>query len=383
MPLLGSWALFVRLPSRAPLAPRANRWGSGGTNQETRRRITVRWNERSTSERSKQVRRRLWFYGVFLVCVTSYVLWTTSMPGASFRGPLPPLTPAQRALAARLREHVTVLAGTIGERTVERPSQLRAARDYLVDQFGSFARDKTALVKLEPLGARGGNADNVIYELAGTEASVVIVGAHYDSAEGSPAANDNGSGVAALLELARHFSSAPTKRTLRFVAFANEEPPRFKNDGMGSLMHARNAQHRGDRVSAMLSLETLGIYSDAPGSQKYPWPVGLLYPDRGNFVAFVGNLASRSLVRSSIAAFREHTAFPSEGAALLASFPGIDWSDHWSFWQAGYPALMVTDTAVYRDATYHTRSDTPEHLNYEALARVVSGLEGVVRELAQ
>ncbi len=276
-----------------------------------------------------------------------------------------------------------MLAGTIGERNVERPSQLLAARDYLVDQFGSFARDKTAQVKLEPLGASGGNADNVIYELAGTEASVVIVGAHYDSAEGSPAANDNGSGVAALLELARHFSSAPTKRTLRFVAFANEEPPRFKNDGMGSLMHARNAQHRGDRVSAMLSLETLGVYSDAPGSQKYPWPVGLLYPDRGNFVAFVGNLGSRSLVRGSIAAFREHAAFPSEGAALPASFPGVDWSDHWSFWQAGYPALMVTDTAVYRDATYHTRSDTPEHLNYEALARVVSGLEGVVRELAQ
>lgn len=151
-------------------------------------------------------------------------------------------------------------------------------------------------------------------------------------------------------------------------SFANEEPPFFKNPGMGSEFHARRAEASDEPIVAMLALETMGFYSTAPGSQKYPWPVGLLYPSRGDFLAFVGDLGSRQLVRDAIGTFRRVAKVPSEGAALPATFPGVDWSDHWAFRQYGYPAIMVTDTAVYRDPSYHTRSDTPERLDYERLA---------------
>lgn len=340
-------------------------------------------NELPPPERSRRVPHRLWFYASVLVGLGAYAFWCTGMPGISHQGPTAELTPAQRALEARLREHVMLLAGEIGERNVASPERLTRARDYLRRRFESFTGGKKDRVTLEPLGASGSHADNVIYELPGDPQSIIVVGAHYDSAEGTPGANDNASGTAAALELARHFSTAPPRCTLRFVLFANEEPPFFKNEGMGSLTNARNAQRRGDPIRAMLALETLGAYSDVPGSQKYPWPVGLLYPDRGNFVAFVGNIGSRSLVRQSISAFREHAAFPSEGAALPATFPGVDWSDHWAFWQTGYPALMVTDTAVYRDPNYHHASDTPEHLSYDKLALVVDGLKAVIADLAR
>jgi hypothetical protein len=133
----------------------------------------------------------------------------------------------------------------------------------------------------------------------------------------------------------------------------------------------------------MIALETMGFYSDEPGSQQYPWPIGLLYPSRGNFLAFVGDLGSRALVHDAIATFRSATAFPSEGAALPATFPGVDWSDHWSFREKDYPAIMVTDTAVYRDPHYHKRTDTAGRLNYDALARVALGLQEVIRHLAR
>jgi Zn-dependent M28 family amino/carboxypeptidase len=187
---------------------------------------------------------------------------------------------------------------------------------------------------------------------------IVVVGAHYDTAETdergtAPGADDNASGVAAMLAIARALTAeklAP-KRTLRFVAFVNEEPPYFWNDGMGSLVYARACKARGDRIAAMLSLETLGYYRDEPGSQKYPPVVSWFYPDRGDFIAFVGNTASRSLVRAAIATFRSSVAFPSEGAAMPGFVTGVGWS----------------------------RADT---LDYDRLARVVEGLVAVVKKLA-
>lgn len=131
----------------------------------------------------------------------------------------------------------------------------------------------------------------------------------------------------------------------------------------------------------MLALESLGYYSEAPKTQRYPWPVGLFYPDRGNFVGFIGNVSSRSLVREAIGSFRAKAQMPSEGAALPGWIPGVGWSDHWSFWQFNYPAIMVTDTAVYRDPNYHQPSDVPSNLSYERMALVASGLLDVVRNL--
>jgi Zn-dependent M28 family amino/carboxypeptidase len=188
---------------------------------------------------------------------------------------------------------------------------------------------------------------NIEVTLPGTSRAgeIVVIGAHYDTVKGCPGANDNATGVAALLELARRFASRRHVRTLKFVAFVNEEPPFFRTASMGSMVYANAAKARGDRIFGMLALETIGYYSDVPGSQRYPAAVGRFYPNVGNFIGFVSNLRSAQLLMTARRAFRERTAFPVQAAAVPAAIPGVGWSDHWSFWQAGYRAMMVTDTA--------------------------------------
>lgn len=229
----------------------------------------------------------------------------------------------------------------------------------------------------------GNPCHNLEVERVGTAhpSEIIVVGAHYDSAFGTPGANDNGSGVASLLALARRLRNHQPARTLRLVWFANEEPPHFQGADMGSVRYADRARQRGENIVAMLSLETLGYYSDEPGSQEYPGVLQAAYPDTGNFIAFVGDTDSRALVHRVLAAFRALTTFPSEGAALPDALPGVGWSDHWAFWRHGYPAVMVTDTAPFRYTHYHTTKDTPDRLDYARLARVVHGIDHVVREL--
>src|SRR5438309_7547838 len=198
-----------------------------------------------------------------------------------------------------------------------------------------------------------------------------------------PGANDNGSGVAALLALARSFSGKVGQQTLRFVAFVNEEPPFFQTTQMGSFVYARRSKQRGDKIASMISLETTGYFSDAPHSQKYPAPgLGIFYPTTANFIGFIGNFHSRALVRRAISIFRAQQKIPSEGATLPSFIPGVSWSDQWSFWQHGYPAIMVTDTALFRYRHYHEPTDTPDKLDYDRFALVVSGLENVIVDLA-
>jgi len=209
---------------------------------------------------------------------------------------------------------------------------------------------------------------------------IVIVGAHYDSVETSPGANDNGTGVAALLELSRHFTGAA--RTVRFVAFVNEEPPFFQTPEMGSRVYATACRQLGDNIRSMICLETIGYYSDAPGSQRYPPLFKWFYPDRGNFIAFVSDFASRGVMHRAARAFRAYTNFPVECCATWSKVPGVDWSDHWSFWQEGYRAFMVTDTAPFRYEYYHTPEDTPDKVNYDSLARVTQGVSGAINALA-
>lgn len=331
---------------------------------------------------AQRLQRRLWFYGglAALTCAGCYA--TTAMPGASFRGTLPVPTPEMQALEAHLERHVRVLAVTLGERRLGHGDSLERARDYVSGTLGEFETGTGVRAELEALPAEGGGASNVVFEIPGDSDELVVVGAHYDTAVGTPGANDNASGTAAGLELARRFGARRHYRTLRFVFFANEEPPYFQQAGMGSLAHAEKSRARGDRITAMLALESLGHYSTEPGSQKYPPVVGWFYPDQGDFVAFVGNLSSRALVRRAIGTFRAQGAFPSEGAALPSFVAGVGWSDHWSFWQAGYPAIMVTDTATFRDPNYHRATDEAPRLDYLALARVTLGLEHVIEELA-
>lgn len=301
------------------------------------------------------------------------------MPLKSFRGPLPALTSEQSATRDALRRHVEKLASEIGERNVFKPDKLRAAADYIEGVFtnAGYKVNRQAYTVLRE------TCYNLEVELKGKSLAdeIVVVGGHYDSVSGSPGANDNASGVAAVMELARAWVGRKPARTLRFVAFVNEEPSFFQTETMGSLVYARQCRQRNEKIVAMLSLETVGYYSAAKGSQKYPFPVGLFYPSRGDFIAFVGNRANAGLVRRCVSSFRREASFPSEGAALPGRLPGIDWSDHWSFWQAGYPGIMVTDTAPFRYPHYHTEQDTPDKLDYERLARVVAGVDKVVDEL--
>ncbi len=181
-----------------------------------------------------------------------------------------------------------------------------------------------------------------------------------------------------MLELARRFADKKPNKTLRFVEFTNEEPPYFWTENMGSLVYAKGCKERNENIVAMLSLETMGYFSEEEESQKYPFPLNLIYPSQGNFIAFIGDINSSQLVKNTINYFRKQVQFPSEGVAIFGQIPGIGWSDHWSFWQQGYQGIMVTDTAPFRYKHYHTLQDIPDKIDYEKLTRVVSGLEKVV-----
>ena len=302
------------------------------------------------------------------------------MPGRSWSEPLPELTAAQAALADELKGDVTVLAEQIGDRNLLCYAKLVATAEYIETQLAEAGYEVTHQV----FDVMNRECVNLSVELAGTGSAdeVIVIGGHYDSIPGCPAANDNGTGVAATLALARAFRADKPARTIRFVLFVNEEPPWFQTADMGSVVYAKACRERGDNVVAMMSLETIGCYNDEKGSQKYPGPIALCYPSAGNFIAFVGNIRSRPLVRRVVRSFRRHAKFPSEGAALPAFVPGVGWSDHWSFWKQGYPALMVTDTAPFRYTHYHQPTDTPDKIDYGRAARVVEGVKAVVRDLA-
>lgn len=308
-------------------------------------------------------------------------LFTVKMPGPAFTGPLPALTPDQEVLRRRLERHVRVLAGEVGERSAATyPNAVRAAA-----YIDSVLRSLGYVVVSQEFSAGGRTYRNVEATLGGGTVArheVVLLGAHYDTAEDASGADDNASGVAGVLELARVFARAPQGRTVRFVFFANEEPPWFPTSDMGSRHYAKAARARNDQIVAMLSIESIGYYDTEKGSQRYPFPLNLAYPDVGDFIGFVSNLKSRPLLRRAIAAFRAHARFPTQGAAAPAWVPGVWWSDHWSFWLEGYPAIMITDTAPYRNPFYHTAADTPDKLDYGRMARVVDGLAAVVRALA-
>jgi Zn-dependent M28 family amino/carboxypeptidase len=280
-------------------------------------------------------------------------------------------------LPASLRRDVEALATRIGERNVAHARAYAQAAGY-IEQALRNCGFGTARQTFE---VQGVECANVEAALEGAEsAEIVVIGAHYDSVIGSPGADDNGSGVAALLALARAFAKQKPARTLRFVFFANEEPPHFQSAAMGSWRYAKRCRERKENIVAMLSLETIGYFSDEKGSQQYPL-ADHSYPSIGNFIAFASNLKSAELLDRTIAVFRAHSKVPAEGGALPEEVPGVAWSDQWSFWQFGYPAVMLTDTAPFRNPHYHRSSDRPQTLDYERLAGVVEGLVHVVGDL--
>lgn len=286
-----------------------------------------------------------------------------------------------QALVDRLERHVRALSETIGERNVYRPQALADAAAYIEQQWCDMGYEP----KRQSYDVQSVRCSNLEVTRPGMRrpTEILLIGAHYDSVMGSPGANDNGSGVAALLEIARHAASVEVDRTVRFVAFVNEEPPFFFRGQMGSQVYARAARKRRDDIRFMVSLETIGCYSDRTGSQQYPPLFRYFYPDKGNFIAFVSNFRSRAILRRFAVTFRQHSRFPAEQVATFSWIPGVAWSDHLSFWRCGYRALMITDTAFYRYPHYHLPTDTADELNYGAFAAVVEGLGQTILSLAE
>jgi Zn-dependent M28 family amino/carboxypeptidase len=313
---------------------------------------------------------------VLLLAVVFTIWFVTATPGAHHRGPLAPLDPDGRRLAANLRTHVASIASE--EHNVAHPEALERSARYIEATLAGLGY----AVSRQEFQTEGVKVRNLEVS-RGSGRRLVVVGAHYDSARGAVGADDNGSGAAALLELARFMKTLQPGggMEVRLVFYVNEELPWFSTDAMGSYVHSKGLASEGREVAAMLSLETMGWYSEETGSQRYPFPFSLFYPSTGNFIAFVANLRSRSLMHRVIGTFRRSVAFPSEGAAAPESIPGISWSDQWAYWKFGWPAVMVTDTAPFRYPHYHTLRDTPDKVDYERLARVVQGLEGVLRDL--
>jgi hypothetical protein len=305
----------------------------------------------------------------------SLMVW---MPGESYRQTLPTLTATELKFQDLLKHDVETLAVKIGRRNFDSYQNLVAAKDFLsaeLAQAGYTVREQKYTIE-------GKTFSNLEVEIPGSSRAdeILVIGGHYDSAFNTAGANDNATGAAAVLALAREFVGTKPLRTLRFVEFTNEEPPYFQTKNMGSLVYAQAAKQRGDKIVGMFSLETLGYFTDKENTQKYPPPLSLLYPSQGNFIGFISDIDSRELLRNTIRSFRAQAKFPSEGAALPSSIQGVGWSDQWSFWQQGYQALMITDTAPFRYPYYHTWADTVDKIDFDKLSRVTYGISKVIRD---
>jgi len=286
----------------------------------------------------------------------------------------------EASLATRLHTHVAAIASQ--EHNTATPQQLEQAAGYIENVLGS----EGYAIRRQSYQAGGQTVRNIEVSRSSVAPGakperIFIIGAHYDSAPGAPGANDNGSGTAAVLELAHLLKTMrPSQGTeVKFVFFVNEEPPWFMGEEMGSMQHAHQ---EGQNVEGALILETVGYYSQARHSQTLPPGLEGRYPDTGNFIAFVGTLESSKLVQEALSAFQRASDFPAHGLAAPAYVQGVTLSDHSSYNRFGYPAIMITDTAFMRYPYYHTAEDTPDKLDYASVARVVSGLARTITALA-
>lgn len=329
--------------------------------------------------------KKLLFNGLLIVTfliisISGFVYIAVTMPGESAPAQQAPLTGELAALSRRLEDHVDHISGTIGERSAEQSLKLAQTADYIQQQF--------ELLGYIPTSRTFGDEQyrNIEVDLYGREKrdEIIVLGAHYDTTWLTPGADDNASGIAGLLEIARSLKDKRFPKTIRFIAFANEEVPSYRRGEMGSMFSAKRSYTRTELIVGMIALEMIGYYSDQPGSQRYPRVLQQFYPDKGNFIAFISNLVSRDFQLIAISHFREQALFPSEGLVLPEWIErSIRRSDHASYWYYDFPAIMVTDTANFRNPNYHRSSDTPDTLDYDSMARVVSGLTVVLESLAQ
>jgi len=276
--------------------------------------------------------------------------------------------------SAALERHVHELAVTLYPRSYTRYENIQRAADYVLAEFIASGAE-TEVQKVE---AEGGIYRNVIARFGPSAGPLLVIGAHYDSCADTPGADDNASGVAGLLELARLLAARPPPQPVELVAFTLEEPPFFRSASMGSFQHASALARSGREVRLMISLEMIGYFRDTPESQQFPAKkLGFLYPDEGNFIAIVGRFGDFGATRRVKALFMGASDLPVESINAPASVPGVDFSDHASYWHFKLPAVMVTDTAFLRNPNYHDVGDTPETLDYARMAKVVQAMYAV------
>ena len=328
--------------------------------------------------------RVLTIVGALFVAVIAGSMWyMLAVPGKSFQGKPPPLTADQQQLKARLEAHVAAIASE--PHNTAHPAALERAAAYIEATLtGMGYRPRAQVFSVANQSVRNIEviSEPFSVERGGVSAGTLVVGAHYDSFGDAPGANDNGTGSAAVIELARYFKTARLAHLkVRFVLFVNEEPPYFQTSDMGSLRYAKMIAASGERLVGMLSLETLGSFSFEPGSQRYPLNINLFFPDAANFIAFVAMPGSRDFLHNVIGAFRLHAKVASIGGVATDLIPGIGWSDHWSFAQYGIPAVMVTDTALFRYEAYHTTRDKADQVDFSMVARITEALQRVLTDL--
>lgn len=317
---------------------------------------------------------RLIFIG-FLAFVTVKI----STFGWNFFTPIVNIRLLNLQLADNLKSHVYKLSAEIGDRSVFKYGKLEQSADYITNQLKTIGYD----VEFQKYTIEGKNVRNIIASKPGERfpQEIIIVGAHYDTCF-NPGADDNASGVSGLLELARLLKDKTTDRTIEFVFFVNEEPPFFKSEYMGSRVFAREAKKERKNIKAVIVFEMIGCYSNKINSQRYLPIAGIFFPNKGNFIGVFGNFRSRQLVDRIKKSFKHNSSFPIESLAL-DFIPGIDFSDHWSFWKEGYPAVMISDTAFLRHNNYHKNSDTWEKINFENMACIIEGFYQVLSELTK
>jgi hypothetical protein len=298
-----------------------------------------------------------------------------------------PVTSKPPAVSAdALKAHVKKLSVDLYPRSFANARNLFLAGDYIEAAF----RKSGARVSEQAFAADGEPYRNIFAHFGPEAGPLLVIGAHYDSVtdrdgEGggdTHGADDNASGIAGLLELARLLGQHPPSHPVVLAAYTLEEPPYFRTPDMGSAHHARWLRDQGQDVSLMISLEMIGYYSDAPGSQDYPISaLSALYPDRGNYIALVGKFSDFGAMRRVKALMEGASPLPVKSINAPPLVQGIDFSDHLNFWDQGYPAMMVTDTAFNRNREYHKVGDTWERLDYARMARVVQGVYAVAQHM--
>lgn len=330
--------------------------------------------------RQDSIRRRLLFklmlyiMAVAILLVMALCLYVTQ---PTMGGPIAGRAP--RVDPRRLESHVRMLSENLMPRDASHPENLDRVALYIRQEFEQ-ARGR---VLDQHYQVDDKTYRNVIAAFGPETRERIVVGAHYDTAGPRPGADDNASGVAGLVELAYLLGNSDLPIGVELVAYSLEEPPFFRSEYMGSAVHARSLKKEGAQVRAMFSLEMIGYFSDASDSQRFPSPIlSLLYPTKGNFISVVGKMGQALLIRRIKRAMREASSLPVYSINAPRFIPGVDFSDHMNYWEADYPAVMVTDTAFYRNPNYHTTADTAEKLDYKRMAQVVEGVYAAVNELS-